>query len=218
MQYCSLVRVFHKAFIPAYAPASPGLPGSMNEKFRVSRLQLITEEFTELNRDFAGGDLIGCLDALTDLEYVICGAIVGTGADRTGIAQNMPSYPQQGAGPPRLPHPDLFLQLSSDFLLVVAGLAGALTTNDWQTIAGQALLLRQRLAYLYAAFRVPEDLRLALFQEVHRSNMTKLGEDGKPIVNEAGRVVKGPKYEPPNIELVLHTHFPPAEAKMEIAQ
>ena len=38
------------------------------------------------------------------------------------------------------------------------------------------------------------------FDEVQRSNMSKLGEDGKPIYNEQGKVMKGPKYFQPNLE------------------
>ena len=37
------------------------------------------------------------------------------------------------------------------------------------------------------------------FDEVQSSNMSKLGEDGKPIYNEHGKVMKGPKYFPPNL-------------------
>ncbi len=37
------------------------------------------------------------------------------------------------------------------------------------------------------------------FEEVQKSNMSKLGEDGKPIFNENGKVMKGPKYFKPNI-------------------
>jgi len=37
------------------------------------------------------------------------------------------------------------------------------------------------------------------YQEVHRSNMTKLGEDGRPIYRADGKVMKGPNYEPPNL-------------------
>jgi len=37
------------------------------------------------------------------------------------------------------------------------------------------------------------------FSEVQRSNMSKLGEDGKPIYNEKGKVMKGPKYFEPNL-------------------
>ena len=38
------------------------------------------------------------------------------------------------------------------------------------------------------------------FREVQRSNMSKLGEDGKPIYNEKGKVMKGPKYFEPNLK------------------
>ena len=37
------------------------------------------------------------------------------------------------------------------------------------------------------------------FEEVQNSNMSKLGEDGKPIYNENGKVMKGPKYFKPNL-------------------
>ena len=41
------------------------------------------------------------------------------------------------------------------------------------------------------------------FAEVHASNMSKLGEDGKPIYRDDGKVLKGPKYFEPNLEYVL---------------
>ena len=37
------------------------------------------------------------------------------------------------------------------------------------------------------------------FDEVQKSNMSKLGEDGKPIYNEAGKVMKGPSYFKPDL-------------------
>ena len=37
------------------------------------------------------------------------------------------------------------------------------------------------------------------FKEVQNSNMSKLGEDGKPIYNEKGKVMKGPNYFKPNL-------------------
>ena len=37
------------------------------------------------------------------------------------------------------------------------------------------------------------------FKEVQRSNMSKLGKDGKPIYNEKGKVMKGPGYLEPNL-------------------
>ncbi len=35
--------------------------------------------------------------------------------------------------------------------------------------------------------------------EVHRSNMSKLDENGKPIIREDGKVLKGPKFSRPNL-------------------
>ena len=37
------------------------------------------------------------------------------------------------------------------------------------------------------------------FEEVQNSNMSKLGDDGKPIYNDKGKVMKGPKYFKPNL-------------------
>ena len=41
------------------------------------------------------------------------------------------------------------------------------------------------------------------FEEVQNSNMSKLGEDGKPIYNESGKVMKGPNYFKPNLNQFL---------------
>ena len=42
-----------------------------------------------------------------------------------------------------------------------------------------------------------------VFDEIQRSNMSKLGEDGKPIYREDGKVMKGPNYFKPNFEKIL---------------
>ncbi len=43
----------------------------------------------------------------------------------------------------------------------------------------------------------------AVFNEIQRSNMSKLGDDGQPIYREDGKVLKGPNYFKPNIEAIL---------------
>ena len=43
----------------------------------------------------------------------------------------------------------------------------------------------------------------SVLAEVQRSNMSKLGADGKPVYREDGKVLKGPDYFPPNVEAVL---------------
>lgn len=42
-----------------------------------------------------------------------------------------------------------------------------------------------------------------VFEEIQRSNMSKLGADGKPIYREDGKVLKGPSYFKPNIGEIL---------------
>ena len=45
-----------------------------------------------------------------------------------------------------------------------------------------------------------QDVKMEAFNEVHRSNMSKLGEDGKPIRRESdGKVMKGPNYFKPDM-------------------
>ncbi len=41
------------------------------------------------------------------------------------------------------------------------------------------------------------------FEEVQKSNMSKLGKDGKPIYNKYGKVMKGPNYFKPNLSKFL---------------
>ena len=41
------------------------------------------------------------------------------------------------------------------------------------------------------------------FEEVQNSNMSKLDENGKPIYNEHGKVMKGPNYFKPNLKKVI---------------
>ncbi len=42
------------------------------------------------------------------------------------------------------------------------------------------------------------------FDEVQQSNMSKLGEDGKPIYNESGKVMKGPNYFKPDLSKFIN--------------
>ncbi len=43
----------------------------------------------------------------------------------------------------------------------------------------------------------------ACFQEVHSSNMSKLGEDGKPIYRDDGKVMKGPNFRDPDLKTIV---------------
>lgn len=51
------------------------------------------------------------------------------------------------------------------------------------------------------------DLDLVL-DEVHRANMSKLDEEGRPILRHDGKVLKSPRYRPPNVAAVLASQPP----------
>lgn len=56
-------------------------------------------------------------------------------------------------------------------------------------------------AYLSLGYHL---LKQPAFDEVQRSNMSKLGKDGKPIVRpEDGKILKGPDYSPPDLAAVI---------------
>ena len=48
-------------------------------------------------------------------------------------------------------------------------------------------------------FGIPVD---EVFTEVHRSNMSKLGDDGKPVTREDGKILKGPNYKQADVERI----------------
>jgi predicted HAD superfamily Cof-like phosphohydrolase len=61
---------------------------------------------------------------------------------------------------------------------------------------------------LYIAFGLVtkhglDDVIEDLFAEVHASNMSKLGEDGNPIIRNDGKILKGPNYFKPDISKYL---------------
>ena len=63
--------------------------------------------------------------------------------------------------------------------------------------------LKELADLVYVCFQYAEnmewDLLEALFR-VHKSNMSKLGDDGKPIRRDDGKVLKGPMYKPPFLD------------------
>jgi len=72
-----------------------------------------------------------------------------------------------------------------------------------QDIVGIADALTDILYVTYGAghsFGIDLD---ACFEEVHRSNMSKLGPNGQPLYREDGKVLKGPDYFDPDLESIL---------------
>ncbi len=74
---------------------------------------------------------------------------------------------------------------------------------DEKDIVGVADALSDLLYVVYGAghaFGINLD---NCFNEVHRSNMSKLGTDGRPIYRQDGKVMKGANYSPPDLKKTL---------------
>jgi predicted HAD superfamily Cof-like phosphohydrolase len=59
-------------------------------------------------------------------------------------------------------------------------------------------------------FGIPID---DVFEEVHRSNLTKLDDNGKPLFREDGKILKSKNYEPADVKKILEEKYnsPPKE-------
>ncbi len=63
--------------------------------------------------------------------------------------------------------------------------------------------LKELADLVYVCFQYAENMEWDLeeaLDRVHKSNMSKLGLDGKPIRRQDGKVLKGPNYQPPQLE------------------
>ena len=66
----------------------------------------------------------------------------------------------------------------------------------------QEAALKELADLIYVCYQYAENMGWLLdeaMDRVHKSNLSKLGEDGKPIYREDGKVLKGPNYKPPDL-------------------
>ena len=76
--------------------------------------------------------------------------------------------------------------------------------RDNPTVTVEAL--KELADLVYVCYQYAENMNWFLDEALHRvheSNMSKLGEDGKPIYREDGKVLKGPNYKPPDLSDLL---------------
>ena len=62
--------------------------------------------------------------------------------------------------------------------------------------------LKELADLVYVAYQYAENLGWDLdeaLDRVHKSNLSKLDENGNPIYREDGKVLKGPNYQPPDL-------------------
>jgi len=70
-------------------------------------------------------------------------------------------------------------------------------------VIDRAALTKELADLLYVTYGMAVTFGLPIdevFERVHASNMSKLGDDGKPLYRDDGKVLKGPNYQPPKLD------------------
>lgn len=200
MMHDSLIE-FHKAFDCAIATA-PALP---DRKTRALRSTLVLEELRETLTAAEKDDFVEFVDGLIDVLYVAVGTNVSY-----GIKSVEPVFPTPYLAP-QAP--------KNEFRSLVIGvirnhIRGAMDYLDPAAVSERGdtvmvgvsmnLLITDCLMILHFCHVDA----VQVFKEVHRSNMAKLGPDGKPLRREDGKVIKPEGWTKPDIagELERQAH------------
>jgi len=117
------------------------------------------------------------------------------------VAEFMNTFGQEVKTSPEFPDIDTMAMRYDLIKEELNELFDAMGNRDLTEVADA---LTDLLYVVYGAghsFGIPLD---KCFEEVHNSNMSKLGEDGKPIYREDGKVLKGPNYWQPDLKKVIY--------------
>lgn len=196
------VLQFHTAFGLPH-PAVMTRPDPALRRLRVS---LLREEAQELADATSANDIVEIADALADMAYIACGTAISYGlagglASETQVIAMVRSI----TGAPRVGSIDERQAFDEAMTRVLANYCFAEEAAERGETDEAPVLHRLSEVLLevgmHAHFHnVPLE---RVFLEVHRANMSKLGEDGKPIYREDGKVMKGPNYRRPDVKSVL---------------
>lgn len=199
MKTIDLVRDFHATFCPENNGQSLKAPSG---KVAMCRLQLIGEEAAELSMALAASDQVAALDALTDLQYVTDGSYLAWGVEPLPREARELAQPVLGAA---LPPPELCLQVMANINEALGYVSVASHGYHPELVAEALHELQNAIDDAFEALAL-QPVREAAFREVHASNMSKAGPDGKPMLNGAGRVLKGPNYFKPDLAKLINDY------------
>lgn len=155
------------------------------------RFSLIFEELMEMVRDgFKADSLIEVVDACADTVYVAAGAALTHGLD-IEIRRGIPAIELDFADK----------DMHGIFVAEANQLAyRLLKVKDTEELSE---MLEEIIEFCYLvsnAYGINLD---AIIQEVQDSNMSKFLDDGSPLLNDMGKIMKGPNYFRPNLPRVL---------------
>lgn len=191
----SRVAQFMGTFGQTVADA-PALPDA---QIRALRRSLLQEELNEFLEAHQIGDRVETADGLGDLVVIIAGTMLAYGIAPQGYDQEVIESPYDDFLD-YLEHQD-----QSSFPREILGNAFAaydMAENHDDLHWIELTLLNMLTSVFGVAFKLGIPLN-AVFAEIHRSNMSKLDENGRPIYREDGKVIKSSLYSPPDLAPIL---------------
>lgn len=194
------VLEFHKV----YNLPSPDIKSIPDVDRQNLRLSLIKEEARELTDAIKDNDIVEVVDALADLRYVVLGSAIECGLDREDIKPALPKIIlNKLQTKPIIPDEEVLNILGVDLYIGIRGLEYHFKIDDLSGVKLNLCFLMDSIQnYVYACGL--QDKFEDCHDEVQRSNMSKLDENGKPIYRESdGKVLKGPNFSPPNLRKIL---------------
>ena len=187
------VNEFQQAF-GLFVADKPSLPP---QDLRDLRIRLLAEEVREYHEADQEWDLVEVADALVDIAYIVCGTAL-----TYGIAPDGPfSLPySDDIGLPAFPNENMRHDCSTRLTNLFEEYLAAEKENDFSAISDTL----ETIIYTVGDIAWVFGFKFApLFAEVHRSNMAKLDENGRPIYREDGKVKKPEGWTPPDIKSIL---------------
>lgn len=193
-----MVRDFHTAFSYDQKPHGSELQVP-SRKVIYARMSFMSEELAEILLSLASGNREKQLDGAVDLAYFALGTLAIIGKD-----VYVPKGGYVFVDDVELAGQEIHLRTMLDAVNKTLFLMTFLTCDP----AAKEDLDKGLSYIVHTCINFAEKHILAdfygAFAEVQRSNMSKLGADGKPIYNEAGKIQKGPNYSEPALLPFLH--------------
>lgn len=185
------VREFHTVFGQLVSD-TPQLP---DDNVRKLRQRILKEEVEEFSVAYKDNDRVECADALADILYVVAGTCVSY-----GICPDSSIDPFERVK--KTKQLTMFYNIPLDKILndTFSYYEMAELDNDLAKISCYLNTLISDVFSVGIHLGYPLE---EIFNEVHRSNMSKTDENGKAIKREDGKILKSSKWSPPDIKSIL---------------
>lgn len=172
------------------------------------RYELRFDMFREENEEFIDGseenDIVEVVDAIGDMLYIICGTIVEHGLTEIEFANYLFNDSTATKTKPHTIPLDDSLAFFEKLRIANENYIKSCERGSIHDAITFINVIISQLSEIVQVHSLGGKIE-AIFNEIHKSNMSKLGSDGKPIYREDGKILKGPKYFKPNLKDIINS-------------